>query len=56
VLDGFRDKIDVVVAKLAKRHGLQVVLDKSKGGPTIYSAETLDLTNDVIEEINREYP
>jgi len=56
VLDGFRDKVDAVVAKLAKRLGLQIVLDKSKGGPTIYSAETLDLTNDVIEEINREYP
>ncbi len=56
VLDAFRDKIEVVVGKVAKRHGLQVVIDKGKGGPAIYGAEELDLTNEAIEEFNREYP
>jgi len=56
VLDGFRDKVDAVVGKIAKRHGLQVVLDKGKGGPAIYGDEDLDLTNQVIEQMNKDYP
>jgi outer membrane protein len=56
VTEGFRDKADAVVAKVAKRLGLQVVLDKGKGGPTVYGAEELDMTKQVIEEFNREYP
>lgn len=56
VLDGFRDKIEAVVAKVAKRLGLHLVMDKSKGGPTIYHEEPLDISSQVIEEFNREYP
>lgn len=56
VLEGFRDKIELIVAKVAKRLGLQVVVDKSKGGPTIYHEEGLDISGPVIEEFNREYP
>lgn len=56
VLEGFRDKVETVVAKVAKRLGLQVVVDKSKGGPTIYHEDGLDISGSVIEEFNREYP
>ena len=56
VLEGFRDKIETVVAKVAKRLGLQVVIDKSKGGPTVYHEEGLDISSEVIEQFNREYP
>jgi outer membrane protein len=56
VLEGFRDKIEMIVAKVAKRLGLQVVVDKSKGGPTIYHEEGLDISGQIIEEFNREYP
>lgn len=56
VLDGFREKVEQVVGKVAKRHGLRVVIDKGKGGPALYGDEALDLTNEVIEEFNREYP
>lgn len=56
VLEGFRDKIEMVVARVAKRLGLQVVIDKSKGGPTVYHEEGLDISSAVIEEFNREYP
>ncbi|BFU90030.1 MAG: OmpH family outer membrane protein [Nitrospira sp.] len=56
VLEGFRDKIEMIAAKVAKRLGLQVVVDKSKGGPTIYHEEGLDISGPVIEEFNREYP
>jgi outer membrane protein len=56
VLDVFRDKIEVIVGKVSKRLRLQVVIDKGKGGPTLYSDEGLDITGQVIEEFNREYP
>lgn len=56
VLEGFRDKIEMVVAKVAKRLGLQVIVDKSKGGATIYHEEGLDISSQVIEEFNREFP
>ena len=56
VLEAFREKVELVVGKVSKRLGLQVVMDKGKGGPTLYSEEGLDITGQVIEEFNREYP
>ncbi len=56
VLEGFREKVELVVGKVSKRLGLQIVMDKGKGGPTLYSEEGLDITGHVIEEFNREYP
>jgi outer membrane protein len=56
VLEGFREKVELVVGKVSKRLGLQVVMDKGKGGPTLYSDEGLDITGQVIEEFNRVYP
>lgn len=56
VLEGFREKVGMIVAKISRRLGLQVVIDKGKGGPTLYSEEGLDITGQVIEEFNREYP
>lgn len=56
VLDSFREKVEIVVGKVAKRQGLQVVIDKGKGGPAIYGNDELDITDQVIEEFNRTYP
>jgi outer membrane protein len=56
VLESFREKVELVVGKVAKRLGLQVVVDKSKGGPTFFAEEQLDISDQVIEEFNREYP
>ncbi len=56
VLESFRDKVEAVTAKVAKRLGLQVVIDKGRGGPTIYSEEAVDISNQVVEEFNKEYP
>ena len=56
VLDGFREKVGLIVGKVSKRLGLQVVIDKGKGGPTLYSDDGLDITGQVIDEFNREYP
>lgn len=56
VLEGFREKVEQVVAKVAKQQGLQVVIDKGKGGPAIYTDDALDITGQVLAEFNREYP
>jgi outer membrane protein len=56
VLEGFREKVELIVGKVSKRLGLQLVMDKGKGGPTIYSEEGLDITGQVIDEFNRQYP
>jgi outer membrane protein len=56
VLEGFRDKVEIVAAKVGKRLGLQIIVDKSKGGPTLYHEESLDISNQVVEEFDRQYP
>jgi outer membrane protein len=56
VMDGFREKIETVTGKVAKRLGLQIIVDSSKGGATLYREDTLDISNQVIEEFNRDYP
>jgi len=56
VLEAFREKVEIVSAKVAKRVGLQIIVDKSKGGPTIYHDQSLDISGQVVEEFNREYP
>jgi outer membrane protein len=56
VLEGFREKVELIVGKVSKRLGLQIVMDKGKGGPTLYSEEGLDITGQVIDEFNRQYP
>ncbi len=55
-LEGFREKVEVVVGKVSKRLGLQVIMEKGRGGPTLYSEPGLDITGQVIDEFNREYP
>jgi outer membrane protein len=56
VLEGFREKVELIVGKVSKRLGLQVIMEKGKGGPTLYSEAGLDITGQVIDEFNREYP
>ena len=56
VLEGFREKVGLMVGNVSKRLGLQVVIDKGKGGATLYSDEGLDITGQVIDAFNREYP
>jgi outer membrane protein len=55
-LEGFREKVELVVGKVSKRLGLQVIIEKGRGGPTLYSEPGLDITGQVIDEFNREYP
>ncbi len=56
VLEGFREKVGLMVGNVSKRLGVQVVIDKGKGGATLYSDEGLDITGQVIDAFNREYP
>jgi len=56
VLEGFREKVELVVGKVSKRLGLQIVMEKGKGGPTLYNEAGIDITGQIIEEVNREYP
>lgn len=56
VLEGFREKVELIVGKVSKRLGLLVVMEKGKGGPTLYSDDGLDITGQVIDEFNRAYP
>jgi outer membrane protein len=52
-LEGFRGKMERVVARLAQQMGLAMVVEKGKGSPTVYSDASLDITSKVIEEFNK---
>lgn len=54
VLEGFREKAERVVAKVAQQLGLVVVVEKGKGGPTVYHDTALDISTKVIEAFNAE--
>ncbi len=53
VFEGFRGKIEKVVAKLAQQMGLALVVEKGKGSTTVYYDASLDITTKVIEEFNK---
>lgn len=52
-LEGFRGRIEKVVARVAQQMGLALVVEKGKGSPTVYYDASLDITNRVIEEFNK---
>jgi outer membrane protein len=53
VLEGFRSKIEKVTEKVAQQLGLQLILEKGRGAPTIYTDPAMDITPKVIEEFNK---
>ena len=54
VLDVFHEKMERTVANQAKQLNLLLVLERGRGGPTVYSDNTLDISNRVIDELNKE--
>jgi len=56
VLEGFREKVEKVVARVAQRLGLVVVIEKGRGGATLYHDPSLDISAMVIEEFNKGTP
>lgn len=53
LLDGFRAHVKRVVASLAQTHGLMVVLEYGPGTSTLYHQPQLDITDQVIQAMNR---
>jgi outer membrane protein len=53
VLESFRAKVERVAAKVAQQQGMQVIIEKGRGGTTIYSDPGLDISDKVIEEFNK---
>lgn len=53
VLENFRDRAEKVVSKVAQQLGLQVVIEKGRGGPTVYNDSSLDITAKVIDEFDK---
>ena len=56
VLEGFREKVEKIVGRLAQQENIQMVIEKGKGGVTIFSEPSLDLSDRVIEEMNKMFP
>jgi len=56
VLEGFREKAERVVTKIAQDLGLLVVMEKGKGGPTVFADESLDISTRVIDALNKDLP
>ena len=54
VLEAFREKAERVVTKIAQELGLLVVMEKGKGGPTVFADESLDISIRVIDALNKE--
>ncbi len=54
VLDAFRDRMERIVQKIAKSMGLQLVVEKGRGTPTLYNDDSLDLSQRVIDDLNKE--
>jgi outer membrane protein len=54
VLEAFREKAERVVGKVAQQLGLTMVMEKGRGGPTVYSDTSLDISAKVIEEFNKD--
>jgi len=52
-LDGFRGRIEKVVARVAHQMGLAMVVEKGKGSSTVYYDPSLDITSKVIEEFSK---
>ncbi|MER3423580.1 MAG: hypothetical protein C4293_10440 [Nitrospiraceae bacterium] len=53
VLENFRDKAEKVISNVAQQLGLQVIIEKGRGGPTVYNESSLDITAKVIEEFDK---
>ncbi len=49
------DRMDPIVASIAQRDGLSVVLEKSDSG-LVYALPSMDLTNELVRTYNEKYP
>ncbi|PZR07593.1 MAG: hypothetical protein DI536_27370 [Archangium gephyra] len=49
------DKMDPIVASIAQREGLSVVLEKTDSG-LVYALPSMDITNELVRTYNEKYP
>lgn len=49
------DKMDPIIAAIAQRDGLAMVLEKSDSG-VVYALPSMDLTNELVRTYNEKYP
>ena len=52
----FRENVDVLVKEVAKRKGLFLVVEKGENTTTDYFEPSLDMSKEVLEELNRRNP
>ena len=52
----FRENVDEVVEKLAQRHGLVLVVEKGENTPTRYHEPSLDISQEVLAELDQRSP
>ena len=52
----FRENVDGLVKEVAKRKGLFLVVEKGQNTTTDYFEPSLDISQEVLEELNRRYP
>ncbi len=53
VLEGFRDMVEKTVAAVAQELSLVLVIEKGRGGPTVYSDASIDISDRVIQALNK---
>lgn len=52
----FRENVDDIVQQLAQRRGLVLVMEKGENTPTRYHQASLDISKDVLAELDRQNP
>jgi len=52
----FRESVDAIVEDVAQRHGLALVMEKGANTPTRYYEPSLDISKEVLAELNQRNP
>lgn len=52
---GVLNQINSFITEYGKEHGYDVILGTTMSGSVLYGNETLDITDDVLQELNRSY-
>ena len=52
----FRESVDAIVENVAQRHGLALVMEKGANTPTRYYEPSLDISEEVLAELNQQNP
>ena len=52
----FRESVDAIIEDVAQRHGLALVMEKGANTPTRYYEPSLDISEEVLAELNQQNP